>query len=167
VPNRAAPARLTMRLNDSVSGGLLVALGAAIIVHTRSFPPSPGQELGPGFFPALAAGGLAACGLRFLWSGFRQPGDAWLTLEDWVRRPHMVRNFVVVIADLVFYALVVDTVGFFLTAALFLSALFLTFGVRRRWIPVLAAGVTLALHFAFYTVLHVPLPWGWFEGIAW
>ena len=31
----------------------------------------------------------------------------------------------------------------------------------------LAAGVTLALHFAFYTLLHVPLPWGWLEGIAW
>ncbi len=156
-----------MRLNDTVSGGLLLALGTVLVIHTRSFPASPGQELGPGLFPALVGGGLALCGLRFLWCGLRQPGDPWLTMEEWVRRPHMVRNFAVVIADLIFYALVVDTVGFFLTAAIFLSALFLTFGVRHRWIPVLAVCVTLGMHFAFYTILHVPLPWGWLEGIAW
>jgi hypothetical protein len=27
--------------------------------------------------------------------------------------------------------------------------------------------VTLGLHLAFYSLLRVPLPWGWLEGIAW
>jgi putative tricarboxylic transport membrane protein len=67
----------------------------------------------------------------------------------------------------VFYALAVDWLGFFLTSLVFLVALFLAFGVARRWVLPLALGVTFAIHYGFYTVLRVPLPWGVFEGIAW
>jgi len=156
-----------MRFNDALSGILFLIFGIVIVAHAQTFPLSPGQDIGPGLFPTLLGGGLAACGLCFLWAGRRQRGTPWLELEEWVRRPRMALNFAVVIGDLIFYALVVDRAGFFLTAFAFLTVLFLAFEVRRRWIPVLAAGVTLALHFAFYTLLHVPLPWGWLEGYAW
>ena len=63
--------------------------------------------------------------------------------------------------------LALTSVGFFITAFVFLGGLFLLFGVSRRWIVPLAVVVTFALHVAFYTVLRVPLPWGWLEGMAW
>lgn len=156
-----------MRLNDTFAGGLFVVIGAAIVIHAQTFPPSPGQNIGPDLFPSVIGAGLALCGLSFIWSGLRAQGVAWIQPPDWIHRPRMIVNFVVVIADLIFYALVVERAGFFLTAFAFLTILFLAFGVPKRWIPVLATAVALGMHFAFYTMLHVPLPWGWLEGIAW
>ncbi len=156
-----------MRLNDTFTGALLLLLGLAIVAFAQSFPLSPGQSFGPGLFPSLAGGGLAVCGLRLLWVGVRQRGTAAMEWDDWARRPRMVFNCALVIGDLIFYALVVDRVGFFITAFVFVAVLFLAFGVPRRWIPLLAATVTVGLHFAFYTLLRVPLPWGWLEAIAW
>jgi putative tricarboxylic transport membrane protein len=36
-----------------------------------------------------------------------------------------------------------------------------------RWIVPLAVVVTLAIHYAFYKLLRVPLPWGWLEPLGW
>ncbi len=84
-----------------------------------------------------------------------------------MRRPRMVGNFAVVVGSLLFYALVVDRLGFFITSIVFLGVLFLAFGVSRRRIVPLALAVTLVIHYGFYTLLRVPLPWGVLEGIAW
>ena len=156
-----------MRLDDTLSGLLLFLFGLVVVGCAQTFPPSPGQPIGPGLFPSLIGGGLGLCGLALLYTGLRQRGTAWLELDEWVRRPRMVVNAGLVIADLIFYAVAVDRVGFFVTAFVFLTVLFLAFGVRWRWIPLLSAAVTLALHAVFYTLLRVPLPWGWLEGIAW
>ena len=156
-----------MRLNDTLSGLLLVLLGAAVVACARTFPAAAGHGVGPGFFPILTGVGLALCGAVLMWSGRRQRDAAWLEVEDWMRRPRMVLNGALVIGGLIFYALAVDTVGFFITGFVFLAVLFLAFGVRRRWIAPIAAAVTFGLHVAFYTFLRVPLPWGWLEGIAW
>ena len=156
-----------MRLNDTLTGILLFLFGLAVVGCAQTFPPSPGQPIGPGLFPALIGGGLGLCGLTLLRAGLRQRGAAWVECDEWVRRPRMVFNAALVIADLIFYALAVDRVGFFITAFVFLAVLFLAFGVRQRWILLLAVAVTLALHAIFYTLLRVPLPRGWLEGIAW
>jgi putative tricarboxylic transport membrane protein len=156
-----------MRLNDTLTGILLLLFGLAVVGYVQTFPSSPGQPIGPALFPALIGGGLGLCGLTLVRAGLRQRGAAWVEFDEWVRRPRMVLNAALVIADLIFYALAVDRIGFFITAFVFLAVLFLAFGVRRRWIPLLAAGVTLGLHAIFYSVLRVPLPWGWLERFAW
>jgi len=97
----------------------------------------------------------------------RARGGSWVVLDDWMRRPRMGLNFVLVVADLVFYALAVDRLGFFITGFLFLCVLFLAFGVARKWIVPVAGAVTLLIHYGFYSLLRVPLPWGLLEGIAW
>lgn len=79
----------------------------------------------------------------------------------------MALNFAAVIGVLLFYAVAVDWLGFFITGVTFLLVLMQVFGVTRRWILPLAAGVTIAIHYGFYTLLRVPLPWGLLEGIAW
>ncbi len=50
---------------------------------------------------------------------------------------------------------------------MYLATLFGVFGVRSRWIVPLAIVVTLVIHYAFYKLLRVPLPWGILERFAW
>src|SRR5690606_27475017 len=132
-----------------------------------TFPATPGQDIGPGLFPMMIGVGLAVCGGALLWTGRDQGGAAWFASAEGTRRPRLMPGAALVVGALVFYALVVETAGFFLTAFVFLVVLFLAFGVPRRWVAPIAAMVTIGLHVAFYTLLRVPLPWGWLEGIAW
>lgn len=155
-----------MRFNDTCWGLLVLFFGGVILFHTRNFPDMPGHQIGPALFPRIIACGLLLCGLVLVWSGRRQ-GAPWFEADDWVRRPRTILDVALVIGALIFYALVVEVAGFFITGLVILAALFLAFGVPARWLAPLAIGVTLALHFGFYTLLRVPLPWGWLEGMAW
>ena len=156
-----------MRLNDTLTGLLLLGFGSVVALYSRAFPATPGSSIGPGLFPIVIGLGIAACGAVLMWNARKQGKVRWLEFEDWMRQPRMALNAVLVISALIFYALAVDALGFFVTAFVFLVTLFLAFGTARRWIAPLAVVVTLGLHVAFYSLLRVPLPWGWFEGIAW
>jgi putative tricarboxylic transport membrane protein len=57
--------------------------------------------------------------------------------------------------------------GFFITAFIFLGTLCFAFGVPRKHIMPIAIGVPFVIHYAFYTLLRVPLPWGLLERLAW
>lgn len=156
-----------MKLNDVLWGLLCLAAGAAIALQARTFPTMPGQRIGPGLFPTLVGVGFAACGIALVIAGQRRREGGWFRLDDWVRRPRMAAHFALIVAVLVFYALVVDHLGFFLTALIVLSVLFAAFRVPRIQILPIAVVVTLVIHYCFYTLLRVPLPWGLLEGIAW
>ncbi len=64
------------------------------------------------------------------------------------------------IAAIVFYIAAADRLGFLVTGALILFALFLLFGVRPTMAAVVAIAATLAIWYAFYKLLRVPLTWG-------
>ena len=157
-----------MRLHDCLWGLLILLFGGADVWHAGTFPPMPGQNVGPSLFPRLIGGGLVVGGLLLI---RKRPGGAppahWIQFDDWVHRPRAVLDFILVIGTLVFYALAVNALGFFVTAWLVLATLFTAFGVRLRWVAPLAAVVTAGLHVGFYTLLRVPLPWGWLEEFAW
>jgi putative tricarboxylic transport membrane protein len=155
-----------MKLHPTLSGLLVLIVGLAIVVEARSFPAATGQSIGPAFFPSLVGTGLILCGLALIVSGRRGP-EPWIEAAEWMRRPRMIFNLLLVFADLVFYAVAVSSLGFFLTAAVFLSVLMVAFKVPPRRVVPLALAVTLIIHYAFYTLLRVPLPWGVLEGVAW
>lgn len=156
-----------MRFKDSVTGILLLVFGLAIVAFARTFPGALGQAVSPALFPCITGGGMALCGAVMIWTDRRTRGVSAVAFDEWTTQPRQVLNFGLILGSLVFYALVVDTMGFFLTSLTFLVGLFVAFGVRRRWIAPLSIGVTLVIHFMFYTMLHVPLPWGWLERFAW
>lgn len=155
-----------MKLNDALSGLLILIVGSVIAVHARTFP-SMGQTVGPSLFPTIIGGGLMVCGAALAVSWLRRRGAPWVEVDDWVRRPRMVLNFALVFVDLVFYALAVGRLGFFITAVVFLSVLMIAFGVPRARVLPVAMAVTLVMHYAFYSLLRVPLPWGVLEAVAW
>jgi putative tricarboxylic transport membrane protein len=81
--------------------------------------------------------------------------------------PRRVLAFVIAIGVNVFYILTVDFLGFIPVGTIYLAALFAVLGVRLRTAVPLALVVTLAIHYAFYKLLRVPLAWGLLQGVAW
>ena len=161
-----------MKLNDAVWGALLIFFSAAILVHVQSFPTIPGQKVGPALFPGLLAVALAVCAVLLIVNGIASRAEGgerarWLELDGWTRSRRHVRAFIAVVGVNVFYILLVETLGFILTGTVYLALLFIVFGVKKRLVVPLALGLTLGIHYAFYTLLRVPLPWGVLEGIAW
>jgi putative tricarboxylic transport membrane protein len=148
-----------VKLNDKLWGVLMLALALAVLWNVHSFPPIPGQNIGPSAFPALLAGILAACAVLLIVRGVHD-GGAWITFGEWTQsRPH-VGNFLLTIAALAFYIVAANRLGFILSISLILLALFLKLGVKPRLALPVAVGTTFFIHLIFYKLLRVSLPWG-------
>jgi putative tricarboxylic transport membrane protein len=160
-----------VKLNDAVWGALFALLGAAILWHVRTFPHIPGQNVGPALFPAVLATALLISGALLIASGLKARRAAgtssWVVAPEWLRSPRHLLAFAVLVASNVFYLLVVDRLGFLLTAFVYLAALMAVLRVRLVLVMPVAFVMTLAIHYAFYKLLRVPLPWGVLQGIAW
>jgi putative tricarboxylic transport membrane protein len=157
-----------MKLNDAVFGVLLILLGGAVLFAIQGYPKIPGQPVGPALFPGLIACGLCVCGAVLVVKGVKErEGSPWLVWDDWVRSPRHVLGFATLVGSVAFYILAADALGFLLTAAVILIALFLVLRVR----PVVAISVAIAasllVHLAFYKLLRVPLPWGVLKAYTW
>ena len=161
-----------MRLNDGVWGALALLLGIAIFVAIRHFPTIPGQQYGPALFPGVIATGLAICGVGLIYKALAArriaaDGARLWRADAWTRSPRHVVALATVLAVNVLYIAFVDRLGFIVTAIVYLSALFAVFRVRARFVLPLAIVVALSIHYAFYKLLRVPLPWGLLQGVAW
>lgn len=157
-----------MKLNDAVFGLLLTALGAWVLFAVQGFPRIPGQPVGPALFPGLIACGLCLCGVLLVAKGWRERGDGpWVAFDDWVRSPRRVLALAVLLAAIVLYIVAAEVVGFLPLALLTLLALFLVLGVPAGRAALIAVVAALVIHFAFYKLLRVPLPWGVLKNYAW
>ena len=155
-----------MRLNDAVSGAVLLVFAAALAFWSQGFPAIPGQQYGAAVFPTLVAAGLATCGVLMIASGVRQGGPV-LTWAEWAGERHGLRNVVVTVAAVLFYILAAETLGFMLTMAPIL--LIMLRMLRVGWLAsfALAILVTLAIQYLFGSFLYVPLPWGILTPVRW
>jgi putative tricarboxylic transport membrane protein len=167
-----AGAGIPMKLNDAVWGALLILFSVAVLVHVQHFPTIPGQKVGPALFPGVLAVALAVCAVILVVKGLaaRRHGHErarWAELDGWTKSRRHVIAFVAVIGVNVLYILLVDRIGFIVTGVAYLATLFIVFGVRLRAVLPLALVVTLVIHYAFYKLLKVPLPWGLLQGFAW
>ena len=161
-----------MKINDAIWGVLFALLGAAILWHVQGFPRIPGQNVGPGLFPGVLAVAMLVCGTILIATGLRARRAAgatsrWAVAPEWLRSHRHVLAFAVLVASNVFYLLVVERLGFLLTAFVYLSALMWVLRVRLAVAVPVAFIMALAIHYAFYKLLRVPLPWGVLQGIAW
>jgi putative tricarboxylic transport membrane protein len=156
-----------VRANDALSGLVIIILSLAMIALTLSFPAFPGQKYGPALFPRILGTGLIVCGAVLMWNGIasRKAGARWLDIAPWVRDPRRLMSFFLVLALLLLYILVSETVGFIPIAFFFLLTLFVWLGVRPVTSIVVAAVSTLTIHWFFSTMLRVPLPRGWLNTI--
>ena len=161
-----------MRLNDAVWGALLMAFGAVLLIHVQSFPRIPGQQVGPALFPGFLAVALAVCGALLVIKGLasrRAWGERaeWVAFAPWTHSGRHVLAFLITIGVNVLYILAVDRLGFIPIGVIYLALLFWVYRVDVKWIVPLAIVMTLGIHYAFYKLLKVPLPWGLLQGVAW
>ncbi|HVF63207.1 MAG TPA: tripartite tricarboxylate transporter TctB family protein [Casimicrobiaceae bacterium] len=150
-----------MKINDAIIGTILAVLGAVVLVYVQRFPTIPGQQYGPALFPGTIAAGLFICGVLLIASGLRHRAEArWVELGAWTRSPRHRRAALVLVLGVVAYIAFADVVGFLLLSPLLLIVWFLALGVRVGTSIIAAIVTTLAIWYAFYKLLRVPLPWG-------
>jgi putative tricarboxylic transport membrane protein len=157
-----------MKINDVLSGLLIGSFSAAIYIHALSFPPLPGQNVGPNMFPQLIATGFMICAVMLVLRGVKTlAAEGWITLPDWWGQRRVALGFLLIPLVLAFYVTLSESLGFLPTAVILLMALFLVFEVRLRTALIVAIVGSLCIHFIFYKLLRVPLPWGILDSVTW
>jgi putative tricarboxylic transport membrane protein len=150
-----------MKINDAIFGAILLLLGVVLLVHVQSFPKIPGQQYGPAIFPGLTAAGLAICGAMLVVSGLRERATVpWFQFADWLRSTQHLVAFAAIVGGCVAYILWADDLGFLLLSPVVLFVWLIVLRVRPVAAVVTAVLVALAIWYAFYKLLRVPLPWG-------
>jgi putative tricarboxylic transport membrane protein len=157
-----------MKIHDTLFGLFFMALGALVLYAVKGFPNIPGQPVGPALFPSLIATGLCISGVMLMIKGLRnQEKTAWFEWEDWVHSPRHVLALCVLLASIVFYIAFANLLGFFATSFIILVAMFKALRVAWRRTLIVSVLATFLVHFAFYKLLRVPLPWGILTPWAW
>lgn len=149
-----------MQKIDRWLGLALALLAGAVLWSARAFPAVPGQKLGAGFLPTLVGAGLLLCGVALVVRSIR---GRYADDEAVAPGTEHFGSSAVVIGVIVFYILAADTLGFLIVAPLSLFAVFKALRVKTGAALSWAVAGTLVVHFAFYKLLRVPLPWGVFR----
>lgn len=158
-----------MKVNDAISGAVFVAVAGLIFVFTSHFRTMPGQDYGAAFFPRTIAVVMALLGAALIVKGIRErDGGPWVQTLEWMHSPRHIANFALVLAVLVFYILVSDSLGFAITAFVTLYVLLLWLRGPRFWLSsaVISLASMIAIQQFFGQFLRVPLPWGILETFA-
>lgn len=159
-----------MHTKDLHSGLILFCLGGWIAWEASGFPALAGMPYGAGLFPTIAAGGMCVCGALIFFSGLLALRRSGKSGDEADRGNGGIRgalNSLAVIVSVVLYALFLDSLGFHAVSFVALFILLCILG-SRWWVSLaLALCVTVIVHYIFYSLLHVPLPWGILEQFAW
>ena len=161
-----------MKFNDAVWGAALLAFAAALLWHVQGFPSIPGQRVGPSAMPSVLGIGLGLCGAILLVRGLRERtgagrGTAWVALPAWFASRPQVIAFAVLVAVNLLYLFAVQRIGFVIIGSIYLTALMAVLRVRLGRALLIGVVMALLIHYAFYKLLKVPLPWGWLQPVAW
>lgn len=151
-----------MRLNDALVGAGLILLAGWVVWLTTFFPAFPGQDYGPSLFPRILAGGLVLCSLALIARGVaaRRAGGPWIAFAPWTREPQRLLSFLLMLGAMLAYLYGAEPLGFLPVAFAILLGLMLWFAVRWWLALLVAAAMTLLVHWFFGTMMRVPLPRG-------
>jgi putative tricarboxylic transport membrane protein len=151
-----------MRINDLISGALLIALAAAMIGYTTTFPPFPGQKYGPSLFPRILGGGLILCGLLLMMRGRRQlaAGAPLAGIDDSYRAFRGWASVMIILGVICTYILFSNAIGFVPVAFACVFVLLWWFGVAPVRAIIVAAVAVLVVDWFFGWLFRVPLPLG-------
>jgi putative tricarboxylic transport membrane protein len=152
-----APAAVPWR-HDLVAGLLAAALGAAVVLHVRTFPDLPDGQPGPALFPGIVGALLLVFGLVLVVRAVLARGRP-VGAGAPVTRQGVVRALAVV-GLVVAYLLVAEVLGFLLTMAVLLFLLMWLLGAKPLVAALAAAVTTGVIVLLFQELLLVPLPTG-------
>jgi putative tricarboxylic transport membrane protein len=157
-----------MKINDAIFGLVLAILGGLVLFTVQSYPRIPGQQVGPALFPGLIAAGIFICGIVLVVRGWRQRKAApWVAPGDGLRSPRHAAGLALLVASVVFYIVAAEKLGFLPSAVIILTAMFYVLRVPLGKSLLIAVIASLVIHFMFYKLLRVPLPWGILVNYSW
>jgi hypothetical protein len=147
------PARFRVSLEeiDRRLGGLL---------QSEAFRGLAAKQFGPMFFPAVLAGALVLVTLGIMVSGRKTLRSTPSGEAAAAAPPGAAWRFAEVLAWVVLYIALAETVGFIVTAGALLLIHLLRLGTRPRVAVPLAALLTPVVYHLFAVILRVPLPRG-------
>ena len=150
-----------MRLNDAILGGLVLALGLAILIGAQGLPEMPGQNVGPALFPSIIGWGFVVCGGVIGARGLRTwaAGPA-ISVADWLGGGRKIAAGAWLVGGLVVYIAAFDGIGFIPLSVIYTGGLMWILGVRAVWAAVWSLGATVVVFEVFTRMLYVPLPSG-------
>ena len=147
---------------DSATGAALIGLGVVMALVARTFPSIGGMTFGPDLFPTIIACGLILSGVGVLIEAKR--GTFETSFEETPSDPIRIGGVLLTIA---FFALSMNMLGFHIAAAISFLAAAKLFGGSWPLAIIMAVIGPVLLHFIFYSVMRVPLPWGLLLPVAW
>ena len=166
-----------MRVNDAISGAVLVIFAAAEIAYTRTFPSLHGQSYGPDLFPALIGVALALCGMLLIFRGLlarRNPADPngltngngskWVDVSNIADSRHARINALLIIVFLFLYITLSDLIGFIPISLCTIGFLLYRLGSSIIVACTIAIVATAVIQLLFAKILLVPLPAGLLKG---
>lgn len=148
-----------MRVNDAITGAVLLAFAIAMFAYARTLPAIPGQEYGAAVFPMLIATGLAGCGILMIASGRRHWRGA-VDWDDWARTHHAWVKLAILFGLVLAYILAAPVLGFVPISIIILVMFLLVMGVRWWVAAAVAVAATMLIQQTFVGLLRVPLPLG-------
>lgn len=148
-----------MNKPEAIAGTVVVLIGAVLLIAANKLPYTVEHIPGPGFLPLWVSFGIIACGAIITFNAAR-PALAAREAVDWPDATGW-RLVGVMLAALAVALLLLETLGFFVVATVFMAAVIFSLGVRS-WrmlvtVPLVAAG---GLYLVFAVWLRVPLPQG-------
>ena len=157
-----------MKINDAILGAALILLGVAVLFYARTLPEMPGQDIGPDVFPTVIAIGLIVFSIPLVIGGLRRwSATGAVQFAEWAQSRGGRLNVLITMGLIVLYIVFGEHVGFIPFGIVIVGSLLLLQGVRPIPSAAIAIVVTLAVHYAFYSLLRVPLPWGILLPVAW
>ncbi|OZM83467.1 tripartite tricarboxylate transporter TctB family protein [Pseudonocardia sp. MH-G8] len=151
------PAAVPWR-HDLVAALLAAALGAAVVLHVRTFPELPDGQPGPALFPGIVGALLLVFGLVLVVRAVLARGRPVAPAAP-VTGQGVVRALAVV-GLVVAYLLLAEVLGFLLTMAVLLFLLMWLLGGKPLVAALAAAATTGIVVLLFQELLLVPLPTG-------
>ena len=141
---------------DSISGILLILVGAVTLYLNRSLAYGSPTTMGPGFFPRILSIAISLAGawilIRGIASGHRDVAWQGIAAAPW-------RGLAVVSVSIVVFALILETAGLFISGALLLFGT--SFASRRiRWVESIVFSLVMSFAVAaiFIWGLKVTIP---------
>jgi len=163
-----------VKVNDAISGAVLVVFAVAEIAYTRTFPSLHGQSYGPDLFPTLIGIGLAGCGVLLIIRGLlsrRDPSLAnsskWIDSSNIAMSKHARFNALLIILFLFLYIFFSDVIGFIPLSLCTISFLLYRLGSSIAVSIIIAIVATAVIQLLFAKILLVPLPAGLLQGLVW
>lgn len=154
---------------DFVVGAVLIALAVAMIWGAQGFPRIRAMPYGPDLFPKIIAGGLILSALGIILEGLRnmRSGQGQDDIAQGAITPLAAMSFLGIVALVAGFALLLPVLGFHVAAALVLLGAVRIFGGNWVLAGIMAITAPVVLHYIFYSLLRVVLPWGVLAPYAW